>query len=152
MTSKPFTIGQVGRLAGVGVETVRFYEREGLLRQPERKPSGYRQYNHDVVSRLRFIAAAKELGFSLKEIKELLELRVGPHATCCDVRERAQAKISDIEEKIRTLQRMKASLVKLTKACRGRGPVSECPILDALDQEKEVVSRNSAGRAVKKRH
>lgn len=152
MTSKPFTIGQVARLAGVGIETVRFYEREGLVTQPERRPSGYRQYSDDVVSRLGFIAAAKELGFSLKEIKELLDLRVGPDATCSDVRERAKAKIADVEGKIRTLQRMKASLVKLTKACRGRGPVSECPILDALGQEKQVVSRNSAGRAVKKGH
>lgn len=134
---KPLTIGQVARHAGVGVETVRFYEREGLLEEPARKDSGYRQYEGDVVARLRFIKRAKELGFSLKEIKELLALRVDPTTTCAEVRSKAQAKVADIEEKIGTLKRMKKALVKLTRSCSGRGPVSECPILDALEPEEE---------------
>jgi MerR family mercuric resistance operon transcriptional regulator len=133
---KPLTIGQVANRAGVGIETVRFYEREGLLEEPARKESGYRQYEDDVVARLRFIKRAKELGFSLKEIKELLALRVDPTTTCAEVRSKAQAKVADIEEKIETLQRMKKALVKLTKACSGRGPISECPILDALEPEE----------------
>jgi len=137
LTVKPLTIGQVARLARVGVETVRFYEREGLLQEPARRASGYRQYPEDVIARLRFIRRAKELGFSLKEIRELLALRVDPETTCAEVRSRAEAKIADVEEKIQALQRIRKALVKLTGVCRGRGPTSECPILDALDKEEE---------------
>ncbi|MBI3821318.1 MAG: MerR family DNA-binding protein [Planctomycetes bacterium] len=134
---KPLTIGQVARSAGVGVETVRFYERQGLLQEPARKESGYRQFTPDVVARLRFIKRAKELGFTLKEIKELLALRVDPETTCAEVRERARAKIAGVETKIVELQRIKKALGKLTTSCRGSGPTSECPILDALDKELE---------------
>jgi MerR family mercuric resistance operon transcriptional regulator len=134
---KPLTIGQVARQAQVGVETVRFYERQGLLEEPNRRESGYREYPEAVVSRLRFIKRAKELGFSLKEIKELLALRVDPETTCREVKEQAKGKIADIEAKIESLTRMKEALVKLTAVCRGRGPTSECPILDALDMEEE---------------
>jgi MerR family mercuric resistance operon transcriptional regulator len=132
---KPLTIGQVAQQAGVGVETVRFYERQGLLEEPARRASGYRQYPEDVVARLRFIRRAKELGFSLKEIKELLALRVDRTTTCREVKEQAQAKITDIEGKIRSLLRMSAALMELTRSCRGRGPASECPILEALEKE-----------------
>ncbi|MBI2807804.1 MAG: MerR family DNA-binding protein [Planctomycetes bacterium] len=134
---KLMTIGHLARRAEVGIETVRFYERQGLLELPARKDSGYRQYDESVVARLRFIKRAKELGFSLKEIKELLALRVDPSTTCAEVRSRAKAKIADVEEKIQALQRIKNALVQLTAVCRGRGPTSECPILDALDQESE---------------
>ena len=129
------TIGQLARRADVGVETVRFYEREGLLKEPARRPSGYRQYDEIVVDRLRFIRRAKQLGFTLKEIKELLSLRLDPATTCADVKSRAEAKLDDIAAKIRTLQRMKRALVKLTKACGGHGAASECPILEALDRD-----------------
>jgi MerR family mercuric resistance operon transcriptional regulator len=134
---KALTIGQVARHAGVGIETVRFYERQGLLEEPARKESGYRQYGEDVVARLRFIRRAKELGFSLKEIKELLALRVDPSTTCAEVRSKATVKIADVEQKIEALKRIRKALVKLTAVCRGRGPTSECPILDALDKEEE---------------
>ena len=134
---KPLTIGQVARSAGVGVETVRFYEREGLLDEPPRRPSGYRQYGESIVGRLQFIRRAKELGFTLSEIKELLSLRLDPSTSCADVKSRAEVKIADIDEKIRTLQRMKKALEKLTKACSGRGPTSECPILEALDPQSD---------------
>ena len=134
---KALTIGQVARHAGVGIETVRFYERQGLLEEPARKQSGYRQYGEDVVARLRFIRRAKELGFSLKEIKELLALRVDPTTTCAEVRSKAAAKLADVEQKIEALQRIRKALVKLTAVCRGRGPTSECPILDALDKDEE---------------
>ena len=127
------TIGKVARSAGVGVETVRFYEREGLIEEPPRRESGYRQYPEATVSRIRFIRRAKELGFSLKEIKELLSLRASPRSRCADVRRRAEAKIADIEQKVQTLQRMKKALVELTAACRGRAPVTDCPILAALE-------------------
>lgn len=130
---KAMTIGQVAREAGVGVETIRFYERVGLLEEPPRRQSGYRQYSSDAVKRIRFIKRAKELGFSLKEIKELLYLRVDTSTSCGAVKRRAEAKISDIERKVQDLQRMKRALVKLAAACSGRGPISECPILDALE-------------------
>ncbi len=89
------TIGQLAKSAGVGVETVRFYERKGLLAEPNRRPSGYRQYDEEVVNRLRFIKRAKELGFTLAEIKELLSLRRNPTTTCADVKRRSEEKIDD---------------------------------------------------------
>lgn len=139
---KSLTIGQVAKRAGIGVETVRFYEREGLLAEPDRRPSGYRQFDEGVVARLWFIRRAKELGFTLKEIKELLSIKLDPSTSCADVKTRAEAKIADIEEKIRTLQRMKRALVKVTKSCSGSGPTSECPILDAMEPNDRE-SRNN---------
>jgi MerR family mercuric resistance operon transcriptional regulator len=130
---KPMTIGQVAQRAGVGIETVRFYERKGLLEEPSRRESGYRQYQDDVVARLRFIRRAKELGFTLKEIGELLVLRIDPSTTCAEVRRKAEAKITDVEDKIVALHRIKKALKKLTIACSGRGPISQCPILEALE-------------------
>ncbi len=143
MTS--MTIGKIARLAGVGIETIRFYERTGLIDEPPRRESGYRQYPEETVARLRFIKRAKELGFTLREIKELLELRIDPNTTCEDIRHRAEAKISDIEEKIRTLERMKEALMKFTLACNGRGPISECPILEAMEDENNDASVDADG-------
>jgi MerR family copper efflux transcriptional regulator len=134
--AKPLTIGLVARRAGVGVETVRFYERQGLIEEPPRRPSGYREYGDDVVSRLGFIRRAKELGFTLKEIKELLSLRRDPSTPAPDVKRMAEAKTADIETKIRTLQKMKKALGKLTSACPGNVTSAECPLLHALDHEK----------------
>ena len=131
---KPLSIGQVARQAGVGVETVRFYERQGLLEEPQRKESGYRQYGEDVVKQLRFIRRAKELGFSLKEVAGLLALRHDPSATRSDVRGRALAKVADIEAKIRDLQRVKEALLKVTATCHGNGPAADCPILESLNR------------------
>lgn len=129
------TIGRVARQAGVGVETVRFYERQELLEEPPRGQSGYRQYGEDAIARLRFIKRAKQLGFTLKEIKELLALRRDPSTPAVDVKRRAEAKITDIEMKIKALQKMKKALVKLTTACSKHGTSGECPLLDALAQE-----------------
>lgn len=131
------TIGKVAKGAAIGVETVRFYEREGLIEKPPRRDSGYRVYPADSVDRVRFIKRAKELGFSLKEIKDLMALRIAPGATCVQIRKRAEAKIADIEDKISSLQRMKQALRKLTAACGGKGSVSACPILDALEDGKK---------------
>jgi MerR family transcriptional regulator, copper efflux regulator len=127
------TIGKVAKRAGVGVETLRFYQRKGLIDEPPRRDSGYRQYPADAVDRVRFVKRAKELGFSLREIKDLMALRIAPGAACTRVRKRAETKISDIDDKIRSLQRMKQSLQKLVVACAGKGSVSKCPILDALE-------------------
>jgi len=133
------TIGQVAKHAGVGVETVRFYERTGLLDAPPRRASGYRQYAPDVVRRIQFIQRAKDLGFSLREISELLSLRVAPDTTCAEVKQRAEAKIADIEAKLSDLQRMQEALVHLAAACSGSGPTSHCPILDALESQEATV-------------
>lgn len=127
------TIGKVAKSAGVGVETIRFYEREGLLRAPSRRDSGYREYSTDAIRTVQFIQRAKALGFSLREIRELFALRLAPDATCSDIKARAQAKVGDIEAKIESLRRMKRALEKLSRACDGTGAVSACPILDALE-------------------
>ena len=125
-------IGQLAQRAGVGVETVRFYEREGLISEPPRRPSGYRDYPLDTVTRIVFIRRAKKLGFSLKEIRELLELRVRPRRNCAHVKQNADAKIADIDGKIGALRRMRRALTNLTKACEKRAPTTECPILASL--------------------
>lgn len=135
---KPLTIGAVARLAEVGVETIRFYQREGLIEVPSRRESGYRKYPEETVRRLRFIKRAKELGFALKEIKELLTLRVdlSSSATCNAVRKLAEEKIADVRGKIKTLQRMEGVLVQLVGSCRNRAVTSDCPILEVLQQEE----------------
>ena len=128
-----FTIGQIARRAGVGVQTIRYYEREGLLPEPPRRRSGYRSYDEGAVRRLAFIRRAKALCFSLREIRELFALRVDPTCTCGDVRRRALAKVADVEARIASLKRMHAALLALVTACAGDGPTSACPILDAMD-------------------
>jgi MerR family copper efflux transcriptional regulator len=126
------TIGQLAQRAGVGVETVRFYEREGLISEPPRRPSGYRDYPLETVARIVFIRRAKKLGFTLKEVNELLELRVRPRRSCAQVKQSADAKIADIDGKIAALRGMRGALKKLTKACEERIPTTECPILASL--------------------
>lgn len=132
------TIGKVARAANTGVETIRYYEREGLIAAPARSGSGYRQYVPDVIQRLRFIREAKDLGFSLKEIKELLSLRAMPGMSSGEVKTRALRKIADIEQRIAALRRMKRALTQITAACAGCGPVSECPILEALESKEHA--------------
>lgn len=130
------SIGQVARLAGVGVETVRFHEREGLLEVPPHRASGYRQYNEQVVKRLHFIKRAQKLGFSLKEITELLTLRVDGHTTCDEVKQCAEAKLAEVERKMAELQRMRHALLQVAALCTGEGPANACPMLEALDQQQ----------------
>ena len=127
------TIGQVAKRAGVGVETIRFYERKGLIVQPPRRNSGFRYYSNTVVVRVRFIQKGKALGFSLKEIAELLALESNPRATSGDVKQRTEEKITTIEARVRDLQKMKRSLVRLNAACNGRGSIADCPILDCFE-------------------
>ena len=135
---KNSTIGQLAKKAQVNVETVRYYERRGLIPRPPRRDSGYRQYPQDTFARIQFIKRAKELGFSLKEISELLSLRVDPNTTCGHVKRRAEVKIADVDEKIRALQRIKKALTKLVALCSGQGPTSECPIMDVLDTRRKT--------------
>lgn len=130
------TIGLLARKCRVNLETIRYYERQGLLPKPPRLPSGYRTFPPDVIRRLHFIKRSQGLGFSLKEIKELLALQINPRTSCADVRSRAEAKIADIAEKMRTLEAMKQALEHLATACSGRGSVSDCPILESLDAKE----------------
>lgn len=125
---------QVADNAGVTIEAVRFYEREGLIEEPPRTESNYRKYPDDAVSRIRFIKRAQNLGFSLPEVKELLSLKMSPETTAADIRQRAVAKIEDIESKIQALQNMKRVLGEITEACHGHGALSDCPILEALEK------------------
>jgi MerR family transcriptional regulator, copper efflux regulator len=127
------TIGKLAGLAGVGVETIRFYEREKLIAEPPRRESGYREYPPDTVARIQFIKHGKELGFTLAEIRELLALRVASGTTAREIKARAKAKIVDVEQKIASLQRIRGALVAVTESCHGKGPISECPIVDALE-------------------
>ena len=131
-------IGEVARRAGVSVQAIRFYEKEGLLPEPERRPSGYRAYPESVVRRLQFIRRAKDLGFSLREIRELFGLRVVPGCSCGDVKGRVIQKMAEVDQKIAALERIRSALQSLADSCSGVGPTSECPILDALEGEEEA--------------
>jgi len=131
------TIGKVALMAGVKPETVRYYEREGLLEPSHRTDAGYRVYSEDAVQRLRFIRRGKELGFSLREIRELLELKADPSAECADVKVQATTKIADIRSKIEDMKRMVRVLERLTAACDNRRSIGECPILQALEENGE---------------
>jgi len=119
----------------VHVETVRYYERRGLLPEPTRRPSGYRAYATATVARLRFIKNAQELGFSLAEIDKLLALRVDADTSCADVRRQAEAKLTEVEQKLQSLQQIQAALTQLVAACAHGGPHGECPILEALNEQ-----------------
>jgi MerR family copper efflux transcriptional regulator len=122
-------IGEIAKRSGTGIETIRYYEREELLLEPERRPSGYRQYDESTVERLEYIRRAKELGFTLAEIRELLELSFVAHAGCDHIRQRAEVKITDIEAKIRSLQQMKRSLGKIVERCRAKDSSEDCPLV-----------------------
>ncbi len=126
-------IGEVAERGGVNLQTIRYYEREGLLPEPPRLASGYRMFPEKTVRRVKFIKRAQELGFRLAEIRELLSLRLDHHRSSSEVRALAEAKISDIEEKIRTLKAMKKALSRVTAQCSGCGPASDCPILESID-------------------
>jgi MerR family copper efflux transcriptional regulator len=130
------TIGAVARRAGVGIDTIRYYEREGLLPQPQRRASGYRDYGLDAVERLRFIRRAKDLGFTLEGIRELLALSTDRERGVKSVKQRAEARLGEVEQRIRELQRMKRGLKQLIDACPGHGPLEHCPILRALGGDK----------------
>lgn len=129
-------IGEVAKQCEIGIETIRYYERQGLLAEPDRRPSGYRQYDESVVSRLRFIRNAKDLGFTLAEIKELLGLWFDATTKCVHVRQRAELKIRDIEDKIRSLQKMKRSLKRIVSQCEGEDAVDACPLWLGLDNPR----------------
>ena len=127
------TIGAAARQAGIGVETIRFYERRGLVSQPGKPAaSGARHYPLETVARLRFIRQAQQLGFSLRQIADLLALRAAPDADSAEVRIAAQARLAEIERKMAQLREMRAALRTLLAACPGGGGLECCSIMDAL--------------------
>lgn len=134
--SATLTIGQLAKLGQVNLETIRFYEREGLLPDPPRSQSGYRAFPQATLRQLRFIGRAKELGFSLAEIRGLLALKAEPNGDCAEVCRQARQKFRDVDEKIHRLQAIKRALQRLTRACSGDRRVSECGILENLGREE----------------
>lgn len=133
------TIGVLAKKSGVGVETVKFYHRKGLLPKPT-KPSGggFRHYPEEDVTRIRFIKRAQELGFTLRETKDLLEINTRPSATCSDIKAKAKSKLSEVELKIQDLKRVKASLEELIHACGdGKKAAASCRVMNCFDLECE---------------
>jgi len=138
-------IGQVSKKTGITVEAIRFYEKEGLIDTPPRTSSGYRDYSTDQLQIISFIRKAKELGFSLKEIKEIMELRYTPGTTCGDIKRKAEEKVAIITERIDLLLRVKNSLNTLIESCTEESPVATCPIIELLSHENQRIDRRSHG-------
>lgn len=128
-------IGELAQRTGVAIDTVRYYERQGLLPQPERQPSGYRNYRNDDVTRLRFVRRAKALGFTLEEIRELLALSGRREDDMGGLKAAAEHKLAVVEAKLAELTRIRDGLRTLVQACPGHGALDACPILHALDED-----------------
>ena len=131
-TPRRFTIGELARAAGVGVETIRFYERRGLIERPARPAGGFRAYPRAIVSRLTFVREAQELGFTLREVRDLLALNENPQTDCAAVRGRAAAKLAQIEASMVRFARMRETLRELLVRCPGRGGLGKCSIVAAV--------------------
>lgn len=144
------TISRAAQRAGVGIETIRFYERQGLVHQPPRPRGGFRSYGEDVVERIRFIRQAQELGFSLREIAELLSLRADPAADCRDVRKQAVIKREEVDRKLAKLREIRAALDRLIATCPGGGALRACTIMDALTGRRSAGVKRSAPARRKK--
>ena len=129
------TIGELAKAAGVNVQTVRYYEREGLLPKPHRwRDSNYRDFDDDALTRLRFIRSAKDLGFTLREISELLDLRILPGESCEEVKTLLGQKLADLEIRLADMRRLRRVLIKLQAACRDRKSNQSCPALWAIER------------------
>ena len=136
---RTMTISKAATQAGIGIETVRFYERRGLIDQPLKPAAGgFRDYPPETVSRLRFIREAQELGFSLDEIADLLSLRADPKANCAQVQRRAEAKLAEVRRKIKRLQGIGTALDRLIAACPGKGALGACSIIETLEGEQTL--------------
>ena len=128
------TIGELAKAAGVNVQTIRYYERQKLLPEPHRWPdSDYRDFDEDALLRLRFIRSAKQLGFTLREIKELLDMRLLPGESCAEVRQLLESKLGDLEKRMKEMRRLQRVLVKVISACGRRRTPTSCPALWALE-------------------
>ena len=129
----PMRIGEAAALAGVNVQTLRYYERTGLLPEPSRRPSGYRQYDADTVRLVHFIKNAQELGFTLRDISELIVLRKNPKS-CSRAGTLALKKVEEIDRRVKRLTAMRKTLAALARACRNGDADHECPIIEALTE------------------
>ena len=129
-------IGELAHRAGVGIDTVRYYERQGLLPAPQRQASGYRRYEEIDVQRLGFVRRAKSLGFTLVEIRDLLELSSHRVDDMAGMKAAASAKLADVEAKVAELIRIREGLESLVASCPGHGVLEQCPILHALAEDK----------------
>lgn len=128
----PISIGELAKQANVHIETIRYYERRGLIADPPRNQSGHRQYPVEAVIRTEFIKRCQALGFSLREIQDILELRVTPQSTCADMKSRVSEKLMEVDQKIDELIRIRNALSRLLNRCTGKGPIGHCPILEEL--------------------
>jgi DNA-binding transcriptional MerR regulator len=129
------TRGELAKGRNVNRETIRYYEKRGLLPQTRRNPSsGYRDFDQGSLQRVRFIKGAQSLGFTLEEIVDLLSLRADPRTGCTELRERAVDKIDEVETKIKDLQQIKRALTEIVSQCTGEGPAGECPILECFEE------------------
>jgi|AntRauTorcE11897_2_1112592.scaffolds.fasta_scaffold73998_1 MerR family mercuric resistance operon transcriptional regulator len=128
-----YKIGEVAARAEVNKETVRYYEKRKLIPEPDRRRSGYRIFTQRHIDQIKFIKRAQELGFTLSEIKELLELRVDEKSSCSIIKKEAEEKYKDVSDKINDLKRIKNTLAELIDSCSGSGPKGDCPILGALE-------------------
>lgn len=137
MNTRVFRTGELANKAGVNKETIRFYEKKGLLFDPNRTDSGYRQYSQEDVERLVFIKNAKELGFALSEIKELLAIADGDIYKCCDVRQIAESKLGHIDNQLKHLRKLKTTLTKLVTECQRAKTIKNCPIIESLSKGVE---------------
>jgi len=129
------SIGELAGRANVHLETIRYYERAGVMPEPPRLPSGHRTFDQSALGRLRFIKRAQELGYSLAEIREILRLRAHPEQRCGDVCRQARQKLKEVNEKIRRLRSIKRALTRMTSACSGDRRIRDCGILELLDRE-----------------
>ena len=131
-------IGELASLGGVNLETIRYYEREGLMRPPQRTPAAHRVYASGDILRLRFIKRSQALGFTLTEIKELLAITVAPNERCIEVVHQIEAKAFEVKAKIAHLKAIERALDNMKASCKGQCSVSECPILESLDSEDPI--------------
>lgn len=139
-----YKIGEVAKRADVNKETVRYYEQRELIPKPDRRRSGYRIFTQRHIDQIKFIKRAQQLGFTLTEIKELLELRLDEESSCSEIKEEAQQKYQDVSEKIKDLQRIRETLTALIDSCSEDGPIGDCPILEALE------GKNNTGKQLRK--
>lgn len=139
--SEKLTIGVLARKTGVGVETIRFYERKGLIRQPNKMSGGYRQYNEEDAKKIIFIKKTQNLGFTLKEILEILKLNTNSYNTCSEIKTKTDRKLVEIESKIKDLQKIKRALVELACACgESKQAVNQCNIYYCFEQNRKCNS------------
>lgn len=133
-----YKTGEVARRANVNKETVRYYEKQDLIPKPDRRRSGYRIFTQRHINQIKFIKRAQQLGFTLSEIKELLELRVDEETSCSEIKEEAKLKYQDVTQKIKDLRQIQETLVDLIDSCSGGGTIEDCPILEALEGNNQT--------------